>query len=277
MLRIPVSAEERNQGALAAAKVAGAVEAIRQDGCIVLENIIKHEHLDILREKMTADSYQLIEANKWGGAGRLPGHLQQGPPPFAPFVFSDIVANPFITQITQGVLGEGMFNSFYNGNTNCPGSSEQPLHSDQRHLWPNLAVAHPAASLVINIALRAVTEADGAIELWPGSHLETRATGRIDPEIAAERRETNPPIRGETNKGDVLIRDLRVWHRGVPNQSDQLRHMIALVHNVEWRKRNQILKFNKGCEDAFSGVDMDHNVEFVDEPIDYLFQPFIGP
>lgn len=277
MLRVAVSEEERAQSALTEAQVAAAIEAIRQDGFVVIENIIAHDHLDILREKMTEDSHKLIQANKWGGAGRLPGHLQQAPPPFAPFVFSDVVANPFVAQVTKGLLGDGMFNSFYNGNTNCPGSSEQPLHSDQRHLWDNLPIAHPAANVVINFALRDVTEADGAIELWPGSHLETRTTGRIDPEIAAERRETNPPIRGTTQKGDVLIRDMRVWHRGVSNQSDQIRHMIALVHNVEWRKRNRVLKFNKGCEAAFAGVDMDHNVEFVDEPIDYLFGDFVSP
>ncbi|MEM7029808.1 MAG: phytanoyl-CoA dioxygenase family protein [Chloroflexota bacterium] len=277
MQRFLVSETERSQKALATEKVEQAVQAIHEDGYLVLENIISHDHLDILREKMTEDSHTLINADKWGGAGRLPGHLQQGPPPFAPYVFPDIVANPFITQVTKGVLGAGMFNSFYSGNTNCPGSNEQPLHSDQQHLWPNLPVAHPAASLVVNIALRDVTIADGAIELWPGSHLETRTTGRIDADIAAERREVNPPIRGETKKGDVLIRDMRVWHRGVPNQSDELRHMIALVHNISWRERKQILKFNKGCEAAFEGVSMDQNVEFVDEEIDYLFQPFIGP
>jgi len=276
-MEISVSPEELAQEKLSQAKLDQAIEAIRHEGYVILADLVSHDHLDILREKMTEDSLKLIEANKWGGAGRVAHHLQQGPPPFAPYVFRDIVANPLIIQVTKGVLGEGMFNSFYNGNTNCPGSGQQPLHSDMPHLWPNLATAHPAASLVVNIAFLDVTEENGSIELWPGSHLETRTTGRIDEAIAEERRKTTPPIRGNTKKGSVLIRDMRLWHRGVPNQSDQIRHMIAMVHNIHWRTRNQVLKFNKGCEAAFEGIDMDPNVTFVDEPIDYLFGEFIRP
>ena len=50
---------------------------------------------------MDADSQILIKAKKWGGAGMLKGHLQQGPPPFAPYIFSDIVANPYVIQVTK--------------------------------------------------------------------------------------------------------------------------------------------------------------------------------
>jgi len=35
-------------------------------------------------EAAEVEARKLIAAKKWGGAGRLPGHLQQGPPPFAP-------------------------------------------------------------------------------------------------------------------------------------------------------------------------------------------------
>ncbi|MEM7534895.1 MAG: phytanoyl-CoA dioxygenase family protein [Chloroflexota bacterium] len=274
MLRLQLSPEEHAANKMAQDKVDQAINAINTTGFLVLENVVDHDHLDILREKMTDDSHTLIKAAKWGGAGRLRGHLQQGPPPFAPYVFSDIVANPFIIQVTKGVLGEGVFNSFYNGNTNCPGSTAQPLHPDQRHLWANLPIAHPPASLVINMALMDVHEGNGAIELWPGTNMVPEA---LTDELREQRREVEPPIRGTTKKGDVLIRDMRVWHRGVPNESDELRHMIALVHNIHWRQRNQTLRFNKGCEDAFNTDEIDHNVVFTDEPIDYLFGDFIRP
>ena len=54
----------------------------------------------MLREKMDQDSRILIDREQWGGAGQLKGHLQQGPPPFAPFVFREIVANPFVIRST---------------------------------------------------------------------------------------------------------------------------------------------------------------------------------
>ena len=125
-----------------------AVEAIRRDGYVVIENAVPHEPLDILREKMDQDSKVLIDREQWGGAGGLKGHLQQGPPPFAPFVFREIVANPFVIQVNTALLGEGIFNSFYNGNTNCPGSNTQPLHRDGPHLWPGHEPAHPTACVV---------------------------------------------------------------------------------------------------------------------------------
>jgi len=271
-MTITVGQEEISAGKLSPVHLQQAVEAIRREGYVVLEDIISHAHLDVLRERMDEDSQKLIAARKWGGAGQLPGHLQQGPPPFAPYVFSDIVANPFVIHVTRELLGEGLYNSFYNGNTNCPGSGTQPLHSDSGHLWPGLEVAHPTASVVINISPMDVSEENGSVELWPGTHLETRVDRRIDEAAEAARRKSAPPVRGNAKKGSALIRDMRLWHRGVPNPSDCPRHMIAMIHNVRWLQRSKPLRYNKGCEAAFTPGELDHYAEFTDEPIDYLFR-----
>ena len=168
MVIITVERNELAAGKLTETHLKQAVEAIRVDGCVVLENIINHDHLDILRERMDVDSQKLIKAEKWGGAGMLKGHLQQGPPPFAPYIFTDIVANPYVVQVTRALLGPGVYNNFYNGNTNCPGSKTQPLHRDGDHLWLNQEVAHPAAEVVVNISPQDTTEETGSVELWPG-------------------------------------------------------------------------------------------------------------
>ena len=65
--------------------------------------------------------------------------LQQGPPPFAPYLFTDIVSNPIVEHLSITLLGKGN-NGFYNGNTNSPGSTQQGLHMDAGHLWPNLTL-----------------------------------------------------------------------------------------------------------------------------------------
>jgi ectoine hydroxylase-related dioxygenase (phytanoyl-CoA dioxygenase family) len=270
-MEVTISVKERAAGTMSPEHLRQAVEAIRREGYVVLENVVSHEHLGILRERMDEDSRRLIRAEKWGGAGRIPFHLQQGPPPFAPYVFSDVVANPFIIQVTKELLGEGLFNSFYNGNTNCPGSSTQPLHSDGGHLWPRMKEAHPTAAVVVNISPLDVTEENGAVELWPGTHMVTEPERRIDEEAEAARRKMVPPVRGVAKKGSALIRDIRLWHRGVPNLSDRPRHMIAQIYNIRWLHRGRTLKFNKGCEAAFDHPDLDYNAEFTDEPIDYLF------
>jgi len=272
-MEISVQPEELAAEELSAAHVKQAVEAIRVDGYVILENIISHEHLDILRERMDADSQILIKAEKWGGAGQLKGHLQQGPPPFAPYIFRDIVANPYVVQVTKALLGPGLYNNFYNGNTNCPGSTTQPLHRDGDHLWPDQEVAHPTAEVVVNISPQNTMAENGSVELWPGSHLDVSGR-RIDRAHEEARRKIAPPLRGNAKKGSALIRDLRLWHRGVPNPSDEPSHMIAMIHRVRWLRSNRRLKYQTGCEAAFENSDLDHNAEFIDDKMDdYLFNP----
>ena len=275
---ITVQPEELAAGKLTAVHVEQALKAIRVDGYVVLENVVSHTHLDILRERMDADSQILINAEKWGGAGRLVGHLQQGPPPYAPYMFRDVVANPYVVQVTKELLGPGLYNNFYNGNTNCPGSITQPLHRDGSHLWPDHDVAHPTAEVVVNISPLDTTEENGSVELWPGSHLDVSGR-RIEEEEEEARRKIAPPIRGNAKKGSALIRDIRLWHRGVPNPSDKPRHMIALIYRASWLKSNRRLKYKIGCEAAFENSDLDHNAEFLDfakekiDDYDYLFNP----
>ena len=269
-MEIAVTPQELSDGQLSDESMSQALSAIEEDGYVVLEDIVDQDHLDILRDKMTEDSNTLLGREQWGGAGRIANHLQQGPPPFAPYIFPDIGANPITNHLTTALLGAGAYNSFYNGNTNCPGSGTQPLHMDTGHLWPDMNPSHPTATVVVNFGLRDVTADDGAIELWPGTHLVGDVGRRIDDEIEANRRAEVAPIRGEMKKGAALIRDMRLWHRGVPNVSDLPRHMIALVHNAGFMRRGRPLRYVTGCEEAFEGSTVEAHAEFVDEPFDYL-------
>lgn len=271
-MEITVTPQELTTETLTDDHLAQAVQAIREDGYVILANVINHDHLDMVRERMDADSKVLVDAQKWGGAGQVQGHLQQGPPPFAPYIFRDIVANPFAIQVSTAVLGEGAYNRFYNGNANTPGSGTQPLHADTPHLWPNLTVAHPAHALVVNVTLMDVTEENGATEMWPGTHLMPMNSGRVSEEMEAQRRAVVPPVRAVSRKGSILLRDMRMWHRGVPNHANVVRHMIAMVHNIRWMQRPAPLLFNTGCEEAFPTYPgFDHNVQFTDQPLEYLF------
>ncbi len=270
-MEIVITPQELAEAALTDAQLTQAVQAIRDEGYVILANAIEPAHLDLVRERMAADSQILLAAEKWGGAGRIPGHLQQGPPPFAPYVFRDIVANPWAIQVTTAVLGPGAYNRFYNGNANCPGSGTQPLHADTPHLWPNLATPHPAHALVINVTLVDATAANGATEIWPGTHLLPFEDQHISPAMEAARRAVVPPVRAISRKGSIVIRDMRLWHRGVPNQTAEVRHMIAMVHQIKWLAKPHALLFNCGCEAAFpSSETFDHNAAFTDQPLEYL-------
>ena len=276
-MKIKVSSEELTKRELSASHLRQAIDAIHEEGYIILGNIVSHNHLDLLNEKMTQDSHTIVssDSDRWEGR-RAIGHLQQGAPPFAPYIFSDIVANPIVEHVSTTLLGEGAFNGFYNGNTNTPGSTQQNLHMDTSHLWPNLNPSHPTASVVVNIPMIDVTEERGAIELWPGTHIAGDVSRRLDEVTEEAQRKVRPPVRGTTQKGDVLIRDMRLWHRGTPNLSDTHRHMIALVHYVGWLHRGRTIRYVKGCEGAFKNSRVDPHATFLDEPHDYLFD-YRGP
>ena len=245
---LEVSTEEKRAGRMRDENVARAVKAVRMEGYVVVKGIIDPDHLDVLKARMDEDVERKIQCYRNVPSNfHIKGHIQHKPPPFAPYVFEDVVANGFISQITHVLLGDGLFNHFYSGNTNCPGSGTPPLHP--------------------------------AVELWPGTHLllaepDNKKSGERFPEpLIAKRREEEPPIRGEVKKGGALIRDVRLWHRGMPNPSDSPRHMIALIHAIRWYHNMGPLKFETGCEEAFPESVLDHNVEFVDELLDYMNHP----
>ena len=145
-MRVTVSAREQKARRLSTSHLEQAVGAFRRDGYVVIENAVPHERLNLLREKMDEDARLMIEREKWGGGGHLKGHLQQAPPPFAPFVLSDIVANPFAIQVNIALLGPGIYNALYTANTNSPGRVKQPLHRDGSLLWPGHEFAHPTSA-----------------------------------------------------------------------------------------------------------------------------------
>ncbi len=267
-MTISASKQEHAAGELSPKNLLRAVSAIQEDGYLIIENGVDHKPLDILREKMSDDSSKLVAAKKWGGAGRTEGHLQQGAPLHAPYIFPEIVSNPIAIQITKAVLGAGLFNSFYNGNTNTPGSGLQPIHRDQRPLWPNWDGQYPATTLVVNISPQDVHADNGSTEIWPGSH---QVPGELSDELIGAQSAKEPPLRVQAKKGSIVFRDIRLWHRGVPNESDEIRHMIAMVHQIFWFRRVGPIKYQKGCEEAFVSEELDHNAEFVDGPIDHLF------
>ena len=69
------------------------------------------------------------------------------PPPFKPYLFKDVLLNPFATQITHALLGDVVTNIGYNANTAFSGSQPQNPHADVASLWPDLKKVHPPAVL----------------------------------------------------------------------------------------------------------------------------------
>jgi len=91
-------------------------------------------------------------------------------------------------------------------------------------------------AMTVNIVLVDTSLEKAATEFWLGTH--TRGNKglkdeRKGPWIAEEhldaRRKISPPIQPSISKGSVIIRDFRLWHAGMPNQTSEPRIMLALV------------------------------------------------
>ena len=257
---------------MSSSSLAKAVDSVKKEGYVVLDNVVSSESLDVILEQMTEDTEILLDSQKKGRdvTGWKRGHIQQKPPHHPPFLFPDIVANPYVVKVTHEVLGDGLFNSFYSGNTNCPGSEEQPIHRDADPLWSDLSSPHPATTLVVNMSPIEVTIDRGSIEIWPGSHL---ILGPLTYECIERQRDIRPPTQLNIKKGSVLIRDVRLWHRGMPNRSSQIRHMIAMVHQVSWFNRSQTLCFQTGAESVFESPWLNANACFQYDIPEYIFGP----
>ncbi len=266
--------EEKRSGKMTAEKLQEARSALHQDGFVVLNDVVDLTHLATLREKMQEDLATIL-AREDAPFNFNAGNVQQDPPPFPPYLFRDVLLNDLVIQVTKAMLGSGLKNNFYSGNTALPGERMQPVHPDVPQLWPDLETATPSFGFVVNIPVVDMTPENGSTELWPGTHHDTTLSdvrGDIKvPEEALERqRSARPPVQPSLRCGGVLIRDIRLWHRGMPNRTPTPRPMIAMIHWIRWWNDHERIRFPKDTEAFFQHPDLKTNALFVEGPIDYL-------
>ena len=253
MIAIDLAPQDWAASQLGGARLRTAVEALRTDGLVLLNDVVDPAHLDVLHRRMLAD-IDAFRARPDAPYNWNPGNLQQDPPPFPPFLFADVLLNPYVISVTASVLGPGVKNVMYGGNTALPGDQRQPVHSDVGHLWPieSLEAPHPPAQLVVNVPTVDVSPENGATEIWPGTHRELGVgvgdDVKIPHDLLERRRAAAPPFQPTFRRGCVLIRDVRLWHAGMPNRTREPRPMIAMIHSSGWLETGNPLLFPTGTE-----------------------------
>jgi hypothetical protein len=278
LITIDLTAEDRAAGQLLGDRLGTAVEALRTDGLVLLNDVVDPAHLDVLHERMLAD-LDAFRARPDAPYNWNPGNLQQDPPPFPPYLFEDVLLNPYVISVTATVLGPGVKNVMYGGNTALPGDQRQPVHSDVGHLWPieSLEAPHPPAQLVVNMLTVDVSPENGATEIWPGTHRELGVgigdDVKIPYDVLERRRAIAPPFQPTFRRGSALIRDVRLWHAGMPNRTNDPRPMIAMIHASAWLETGNPLLFPTGTESFFAHPVLRTAARFTDEPIDYIAEP----
>jgi hypothetical protein len=273
LTEIRPSDNEKAAGAWSAEKLQLATEALLRDGIVVLADVVSQESILGLRERMLRDADLLVNRPdapfNW-----TKGNIQQDPPPFPPYLYRDVLVNDLVIAVTRSILGSGVKNGFYSGNTAMPSENRQPVHADEGQLWPNLKHVPPPNSLVVNIPLVDMGPENGSTEVWPGTHLDPTVTiSSGDIEVPLDHLEAQraacPPLQPEVKAGSVVIRDIRLWHAGMPNRTSTPRPMIAMIHVTSWWRAGKV-PFARAAEPFLKHPDLEWCAEYVEGPIDHI-------
>jgi hypothetical protein len=137
---------------------------------------------------------------------------------------SNFFADPAIFSVVSGIF-EGPFSLvFLSSDISAPGSAFQTIHQDGN----DFAVA-------LNLPLVDADEVNGSTQIFPNTHrtsesspFNTLSNSFSDQDIL-DRASTLMPMYMNVAKGDYTLRDLRLIHRGTPNNSDQLRPYLSAI------------------------------------------------
>ena len=272
---VSLSPEELATQQFESRNLQNAIEALHRDGLIVLKNAIDPAHLDRMNERMVPEARELYaKASTHRNFGPHTGNIQQEPVLGDSYVFQDVLANPFALQVVQCMLGPRPANRFYSANTAFKASNRQPVHIDVNFDFPQIPWGY-----AININLVDTTPENGATEIWLGSHTDT-TRDVLDPkyrhkqvreDLLEARRMVSPGIQPSLPKGSLIIRDMRLWHAGMPNQLDEPRVMLVSILFPHWYRSDQKIILPKSLkEEVQNWKDVDMCVDWVDDDYDYL-------
>lgn len=270
MVEIEIEPEEREAGRMPDDKIAAAVGAMEEDGVVALLGAVAPENIDRLGRRMLEDLARFEDD------GEIANNFQGlRPPPFAPFLFADIVFNEPAIAVSRRVLGEQATLTTYGANTAFVGAAVQQVHADS--VPAKAGPPGPCTALVVNVPLVDITLKNGATVYWPGTHRDTRLhSGDRFPSDEMLACWARPSERVLTQRGDLVLRDLGVWHGGMPNTSAQHRPMLALVHSAN-KPAQGVFEAEEGSEDFWKHPRLGAAPFFSPKPVEYLVQGHSRP
>ena len=163
--------------------------------------------------------------------------------PWLTGIFGDrqLLANPFAMQILEGLIGKDLFCQYVSSDTCLKGAMLQSPHSDIDTNDVMVNNRWAPRGYIVNFPIMTCGLHNGPMEVWPGgSHMWTSDLMKqygLEPNIQDGRNppvervaEYFPSIKIHIEPGDVMIRDLTMWHRGTPNPTDEPRTMLTIAY-----------------------------------------------
>ena len=163
-----------------------------------------------------------------------------------PFNQAGVIDNPKIMNVVKDLLGDDARLVYCGLIFSMPNSADQPWHQDGSPLFPqSIGIDFPVYALNVFIPMHDIIEDVGPPEFFPGSHMSKRAT-EINQDVEKAAKCPNAVIGPNLKRGQVLIYDYRVCHRGTSNLStSQMKSMLYLMYARPWFLEH--LNFGDDC------------------------------
>jgi len=186
-----------------------------ENGYLLAPGFLDSAYCAHVAQAITNEYNQLVESGwKFCAGGRYTGHLNFKSGRYGREIFEMLQQSGLIAA-AEAIMGSRLDLFNMGGNMNLPGSVRQDIHQD---------FAPPSESFVFNVSLVPARSENGATEIVPLSH-GARYTYRTLHSTAAIQQ--CRPI--ESNPGDLTMRFGTLWHRGMPNRSEQPRPMLCFT------------------------------------------------
>jgi hypothetical protein len=210
-MQLSVSAQSNTPGGSAA--LDAQKREFEKNGHLILPGVVERERLTELNQSVLAEYARARrEGTLFSGGGTLSGHLNCFPGAESRFVYETLKARGVI-DLVRALSPSAVREPNIGCNLNLDGSHEQNDHVDGDPARP---------FMVINVAAVDTDLSNGAMEILCGTHRSTKPYWRLLLDGVDRRRVC-------LKQGDVLIRVSTLWHRGMPNQSERPRAMLAFT------------------------------------------------
>ncbi|KAH7070061.1 hypothetical protein FB567DRAFT_613260 [Paraphoma chrysanthemicola] len=248
-----------------------------KNGIAIIENVVAHSSLDHIRRRMLKDlPRNLASPEVHYNHGKTHRNVSQTPPLLADYLHEDIWANRVAVTLMEHIIGPKPQLSFATSNIAVPGGQgRQAVHSDYYCDHHNFPVV-----LEVCVFLDTVDRNNGSTEIWPGTHHgytkehHTFADmGWIRKSVFEKRAQICPPIQPVIPKGSLCVRDLRMWHAGMPNYTTVPRIMLGFIFSPKWfgsRMRLKLPGAARTIAESWKQVEVLCEAESAKDDMDYL-------
>ncbi|BGP05215.1 hypothetical protein NBRC10512_006919 [Rhodotorula toruloides] len=272
---ITLSPEEKAAGKWSRANMQRAIEILHRDGLLAISGAVDLEHVKALQESMTATSKQIKGSLKHLSQynhGIDTNFLMSAPLADPALRFEDVFSNEFVIAVLENYLGPGIKLNLLTANCALANTNKrQNVHKDAPWLHPNCPYL-----VNTNLALSDFTPENGSTEFWLGSHV--CSTGHeqvwlshnaetpicdVAPDAVEERRKVRPGAQITVPMGTITLRDMRTWHAGMPNSTNEDRIMTAVGYAASWYPEPESrMKAPLSAEELLTKR-TDHQLEFI--------------